>query len=463
MNLYKTGKLISYVKRYGIVDLAAKALEKHYYQKTGQNTSVHMELTQQERELQEHMKFENRPLISILMPAYNTESNALRATLDSVFAQTYDRWELCIADGGTFSIEPVVLEYEQSQITYTRLQENLGISGNSNAALALAKGDYVALLDHDDLLEPDALFEIVAKINETKARMVYTDEDKISADLTHCFAPYHKPDFNKSLLLSNNYICHFCAIDKELVDAAGGFHEEFDGSQDYDLFLRIMEQTTAIAHVPKILYHWRVGEQSTSDNPFNKIYAYDAGKRALEAYLERNSLKGIVTSLKDPGYFRILHEASHQVRAQVLCLGEHLDEHEIESRVLTDSTHFYISRKKDPISRKNLNRLLGRAEFTDADIVVPKRVRRNRYVYNGLARTGNGLTPTLKGQPKWFRGRFNLGITCLTADLVPVREILIKRELLSWICQVQEQSIASDSMEDRMLHMEYAPEVTIED
>ena len=223
-------------------------------------------------EHQQNTMFKDAPVISIIMPAYNTPPQSLRQTLLSVKKQSYSKWELCISDGGNISVKPVIDEIfgDDERIKYKKLKDNLGISGNSNEALAIATGDFVAFLDHDDILEPDVLYEVASVIMNTGADMVYTDEDKVSENLENYFRLYRKPDYKKELLLSNNYICHFCAISRSRIDITGGFRSEYDGAQDYDLFLRCTEYATGIQHINKVLYHWRVSTESTSDNPFNK-------------------------------------------------------------------------------------------------------------------------------------------------------------------------------------------------
>lgn len=166
--------------------------------------------------------------------------------------------------------------------------------------------EYVALLDHDDLLAPNALYEIVKVINNKEdADVIYTDEDKVTADLKEHFQPHFKPDFSEDLLRSNNYICHFFVAKREIVNEVGGFHPEFNGAQDYDLIFRCTEKARGIYHVPKILYHWRTHKASTADNPASKMYAFDAGKRAIEEHLKRVGEKGEVSHTKDLGFYRV--------------------------------------------------------------------------------------------------------------------------------------------------------------
>ena len=266
--------------------------------------------SEEKLEKQRKKRFPLEPLISIAVPVYHTDEGFLREMLDSVLGQTYPVWELCIANGSPEDekVCSVLQEYcrRDKRIRVRALEENLGIAGNTNAALAMAEGEFTGLLDHDDLLSPDALFEIVRKINEfPDCDVVYTDEDKITADSGEHFQPHLKPDFNLDLLRSNNYICHFLVVRKETARKAGGFRQEFEGAQDYDFIFRCVEKAKRVCHVPEILYHWRTHRSSTADNPASKMYAYEAGKRAIEEHLRRQGVPGEVSHTPDYGFYRV--------------------------------------------------------------------------------------------------------------------------------------------------------------
>ncbi|MBQ0001367.1 MAG: glycosyltransferase family 2 protein, partial [Clostridiales bacterium] len=195
---------------------------------------------------------------------------------------------------------------KDSRIRYMDLKENLGIAENTNAALKMATGDFIGLLDHDDLLAPNALYEVAkALAADPEADTLYTDEDKVTMDLDEHFQPHLKPDFNLDLLRTNNYICHFFVVRRSIVDKVGGFRREFDGAQDYDFIFRCVEQSLKVAHVPEILYHWRTHKASTADNPASKMYAFEAGKRAIEAHLQRTGVQGEVSHTMDLGFYRV--------------------------------------------------------------------------------------------------------------------------------------------------------------
>lgn len=263
-----------------------------------------------ELEKQRKHRFTYEPLISVAVPAFRTPETFLIQMVESLLAQTYSNWELCIANGSPEDtvMKGVLEQYmkKDSRIRVSELTENKGIAGNTNAALEMAEGEFVGLLDHDDLLAPNALYEVVRALEaDRELDAVYTDEDKVTTELDEHFQPHLKPDFNLDLLRSNNYICHFFVVRRSVVKKAGGFRQEFDGAQDHDFIFRCVETARKVGHIPEILYHWRTHKASTADNPASKMYAFDAGKRAIEAHLERTGTEGVVTHTPDLGFFRV--------------------------------------------------------------------------------------------------------------------------------------------------------------
>ena len=274
-------------------------------------------------EKQRHHHFEYSPLISVAVPAYRTPEKFLAQMIDSLLAQTYGNWELCIANGSPedSAMKKVLEEYtkKDSRIRVSELTENKGIAGNTNAALEMAQGEFVGLLDHDDLLAPNALYEIVRALDEDRnLDAVYTDEDKVTTELDEHFQPHLKPDFNLDLLRSNNYICHFFVVRRSIVQKVGGFCQEFDGAQDHDFIFRCIETAEKVGHIPEILYHWRTHKASTADNPASKMYAFDAGKRAIEAHLKRTGTEGIVSHTPDLGFFRVKYPVQGQPLVSII-------------------------------------------------------------------------------------------------------------------------------------------------
>lgn len=243
-------------------------------------------------------QFSYQPKISILLPVYRTPIHDLRAALDSVRHQIYDNWELIIVDDASedkkLSDELKEWLKKEPRFQLKTLEKNAGIAQASQQALNLAKGEFIGLLDHDDVLEPHALYEVVKLLNrESRADIIYSDEDKIN-EQNELEKPHWKPDWSPDTLLSCNYLCHFTVLRKSLLEQIGGFRSGFDGAQDYDLFLRATEKTPQIFHIPKILYHWRISPNSTASDTESKPYAALAGQRALTDALSRRQISGKV-------------------------------------------------------------------------------------------------------------------------------------------------------------------------
>lgn len=310
---YNIKKGILYLRHYGPKEFWVKLTERFQaddvdYEQWYEN---HKALPE-ELEKQKNEKWKRKPLISIVVPVYNTPQVFLRQMIESVQNQSYSEWELCIGNASPENKEmkKILEEYKNdARIKEVEIPENKGISQNTNRAMEIASGELIGLLDHDDLLAPNALYEIAKAVNEhLDVEVIYTDEDKVTTDLKEHFQPHLKPDFNLDLLRSNNYICHFFVASRDLIKRVGGFRPEFNGAQDYDLILRCTEQAKQIVHIPKILYHWRVHKASTADNPASKMYAFDAGKRAIEEHLVRCRTKGTVQHTKDLGFYRVKYE-----------------------------------------------------------------------------------------------------------------------------------------------------------
>ncbi|HWR98372.1 MAG TPA: glycosyltransferase [Candidatus Methanoperedens sp.] len=260
------------------------------------------------RQREEAAALAYRPLVSVVTPVFNPHAGVLRDTIESVLRQTYDRWELCLADGASDApgVREVLEEYlrRDGRIRVQRLERNLGISGNSNAALALAGGEFVQFLDHDDILAPDALFEAVRRLNEDRRLdVVYYDEDKLAGDGSERRDPFFKPDWSPETLLSVNYLTH-ALLRRSLVAEAGGFDPTLEGAQDWDLALRVSERTNAIAHVPRVLYHWRQVAGSTAAHAKAKPWAFEAQVRSVANHLRRGGLAGASVDFAAPGVLR---------------------------------------------------------------------------------------------------------------------------------------------------------------
>ncbi|MCM1048724.1 MAG: glycosyltransferase [Clostridiales bacterium] len=264
---------------------------------------------------------------SIVVPAYETKEEYMRALIDSVRKQSYERWELIIADASSSGhVEQIVSEYQEKEherrLRYIHLLENRGISENTNAGIETAEGDYIGLLDHDDILSADALYEIAYVIYEAekegnKPVIIYSDEDKFDSNTNIYKDVNRKYDFNLDLILSNNYICHFMVTDANMMKTLK-LRSKYDGAQDYDLVLRVIDRLLSskertdvtklnkrILHVPKVLYHWRCHENSTAENTASKSYAYEAGKAALVDFCQKRNWEVQISHSLHLGFYRI--------------------------------------------------------------------------------------------------------------------------------------------------------------
>ncbi len=258
-------------------------------------------------------------LFSIIVPAYDTKEEHIKACIESILNQTYGCFELIIADASKLgTVRKVANSYKDHRIKYLQLSENKGISDNTNAAMRLITGQYTGLLDHDDMLTPDCLYAYAELIDKAAAddvsyAFIYSDEDKCDSEGRKFFEPNYKPAFNLDLLLTNNYICHFTVMRTDLIKELK-LRSMYDGAQDHDLVLRAYAATceltdektrTDYGHISKILYHWRCHNESTAANPLSKTYAYEAGKRAVSDYLKKAGIAADVRHTKHNGFYRI--------------------------------------------------------------------------------------------------------------------------------------------------------------
>jgi GT2 family glycosyltransferase len=278
------------------------------------------EPTPTELDGQRKHRFPRSPLVSIVAPIYNPPAEFLTAMIESVTNQTYANWQLCLADASTAAHVKPILEaaVRDSRIIVQFLSENRGIAGNTNAAIGMATGEMVVFLDHDDMLAPFALHEIVrAILTSPSADVIYSDEDKLDRTGRRC-EPLFKPDFAPETLRSRNYMCHVTAIRRSLLDELGGIRPGFDGAQDYDLILRATEQARSVAHIPAILYHWRAHDQSTAADWRSKTYAFDAGQKAIAEHLDRSGTPGEVYHTSIPGTYRIRYRLDRSPKVSVI-------------------------------------------------------------------------------------------------------------------------------------------------
>ena len=318
--------------RQGIAETARRTW-LHFGRKRAEQQFVrNMRLSEAEKEAQRKASFTFKPLISIIVPLYNTPPDLLRETLQSVLDQTYGNWELCLADGSDGEHVEVgeicrKLAEREPRIRYEKLEKNEGISGNSNAALAMASGEYLALFDHDDLLTENALYEVAKVINAQEADFIYSDElIFVSPNREKLVGIRFKPDYSPDFLLTNNYICHLTCFSRKLLQKAGPFRSAFDGSQDHDLILRLTGCAERVVHIPKVLYLWRSIPSSVASDIYAKEYAIDAGRRAVKTFLrEHRGMDAEVVSTEIfPTMYRVKYpiEGSPSVRLVVDAASE---------------------------------------------------------------------------------------------------------------------------------------------
>ena len=322
----KIKKFLRYYHKYGFkfviklwLEKTFKLEEKRY--KVKYKKSI---LSEEEKRKQSEKIFPYMPQISIVVPLYKTPLIYLQSMINSVCKQTYQNWELCLSDGSgeKSTLKDNLKEYLQkdTRIKVVNDISELNISENTNKAIEICTGDYVAFLDHDDLLAPNALYECVKVINEKpNVKIIYTDEDKVSMNGKKYFQPHFKPDFNKDLLNSTNYFCHLLVVSKSILEQVGKFHPEFNGAQDYDFILRCTEISEDIYHIPKVLYHWRTHEGSTAEKPESKIYAFEAGAKAIRAHYERIGIKNArVKQTKYLGVYRTKYNLYEKPRVSII-------------------------------------------------------------------------------------------------------------------------------------------------
>lgn len=311
LNKANLKRTLYYLKRNGLRNTFYAAKERL---ETAEENYSYQELTKQELTAQREKSWDNPIVFSIIVPLYHTPWEYLKEMVESVLEQSYPYLELILADATEDNrLELLLKAYEDKRLRYYKLSANQGIADNTNAGIELATGQYIGLLDHDDVLTPDALYEMALRIEQeagkgVAVRLLYSDEDKCNQDRTRYYEPHFKEDFNLELLLCNNYICHFTVMEAELMKRLK-LRREFDGAQDFDLVLRaaaeLSDREGAIQHIPKVLYHWRCHTNSTAENPASKEYAYQAGERAVKAFVRQKGWKAESFSRKHLGFYGI--------------------------------------------------------------------------------------------------------------------------------------------------------------
>ncbi len=446
--------------RYGMKGFLNKLYEKVQAPDRGYNKKKEAFLPTEEELKEQRMeqeKFALRPRVSIVVPTYETKEEFLEDLLEGLVEQSYTNWELVLADGSSTNrvkekVDAFVRRYNKTtgskiallcpenaekvkeslgeleqRILYKKLEKNDGISNNTNEGIKEATGDYIAFMDHDDLLEKNALFEVVKAINDAfkkgiQLEFIYSDEDKVSADLKKSFQPHFKTDFNLELLRSNNYICHLVVVSRKLLQKTGGLRKEYDGSQDYDFVLRAVEgvpQANQIAHIAKILYHWRSHDASTAGNSSSKGYTSDAGQRALEDHFRRLQMSVKVEQRIEVGTYHVIYERPEKIEMSSFTMpAELLNEREnlhrwleLEERIKKASVPYILLHREglEPISRKWKGELMSYAIQKRVGIVGAKSFQSNGLVEQNGLRLADGIIErrfhNLRGSFKGYERR----------------------------------------------------------
>lgn len=405
-------KTLYYLRRNGLKSAYYAVLERLEEKKRAAYRFEPAAAEELARQRQESSLLVKAPVtFSVVVPCYHTEERHLREMMDSVRSQTYAHWELILADATEDdSVERVIRTVEDSRIRYVKLEKNAGIAENTNRGIKLAEGSYVGLLDHDDLLTEDALYEMWkaiegSAVDGVELELLYSDEDKCNSDATQYYELNNKEDFNLDMLLSNNYICHFMVIERELIQSLL-LRKKYDGAQDYDLTLRAVERLTGeeekIFHVPKVLYHWRCHTSSTAENPQSKLYAYRAGRRAVQGFVDRRGWDAKAVDTSHLGFYRLEYPGSpFAVRQDIGAVGGPLF---CRGRA---SSHFSF--------RGNAVYIAGKPLF-----------RRSRILSGRLKEDG---TVYYEGLPKGYSGSLHRAALPQDAEAVDIRNIRVREEL----------------------------------
>jgi len=436
--LHLAKRAFKYVKKNGIKSfiprvrlyIEDKNFLKNYYSKTA--------LTMEEIDAQRNKRFDYEPVISIIIPLYKTPINFFNELVDTITGQTYGNWELCLADGTGVETELTEvcrsLMDKDKRIKYKLLESNGGISENTNAALAMATGEFIMLADHDDLLEIDALYECVKALNENnKIDSIYTDEDKVDLSGKKKSEPHLKPDFNLEYLRTNNYICHIFVTRRDIAIRVGGFSKEYDGAQDFDFILKCTEQSRVVYHIPRVLYHWRCHTGSTAAKPESKLYAYEAGVKAVKEHYNRCKISvNVKRDGENYGYYVAERNIDEHLSDDVLIISE--DDVKKVNDVISNSDKEYILllNKEIEAEDKTIIRLLEYASDSEVAAVTCRINDKADKVIQGPIMLGvNGLFDySMKGKDSSYPGYYRRLVLPQNVTIGDYRCIMLKKSIV---------------------------------
>ncbi len=377
-------KLKNYASQKGVKALFVKISERLQYKMEAAAYMKANRLTPEEISSQKRKHYKKNVIISICVPVYNTDRIQFEEMLNSVLNQTYGNWELCIADGSNSDysyISEIINSKNDERIKYKKLNANKGIVGNSNESVTMARGEYIALLDHDDVLSPDALFYVREEIDKG-ADYIYSDEASFSKTIKNPDIIHFKPDYSIFNLRGNNYICHLSVFKKSLFDKVGGFRTGYDGSQDHDLILRICEIADKIVHIPKVLYYWRVHRNSVAMDISAKPYCLTTGVRAVESHLKRMNISATVTNAAaNSAVYKV--DYKHMATPVVI--------NSIDNIGGVTREYVIVADKNIEINKDTINELSKYIILDNVGIVCGMVINKKRIQCGGIIKTKSGL------------------------------------------------------------------------
>ncbi len=388
----KFSKIRGYIKDYGINYAVKKIYYRFEIKYIKGKKYCPFGISEEQRKVEEAYKSTKSIKVSIIVPLYNTPKEYLIQMLESVRAQTYYNWELCMADASENKygyIEEIIKKYavKDARIKYKHLDKNQGISINSNEAAKMASGEYMVLLDHDDMLHPSALYYVVKAIEKENAEFIYTDELSFDGTPNRVQSINFKPDFSWETFRYNNFICHLAAFKREMFEDVGGFSKECEGAQDYDLFFKLFEKTDKIVHIQKVLYYWRVYQDSSASGIDAKPYIIDAGIKAIEGHLNRKKIEydDIVPEYGHGPFYRVNYKITDRKRVKIYAQDEALKESLSEEIVQNERYTIDV----DIVKSKNIIAELKKEDELVYDIIILARSGYKMYFnknggYNGL-------------------------------------------------------------------------------
>ena len=368
----KYSKLINYIKYLGVKRFLYKVINKIEQKRIEKNYYTKNMKTKEDYRCQE-----TQARISIIVPIYNTPKKYLIEMIESVIAQIYDNWELCLIDAGSSKEnKEIIIDYcaVDQRIVYKELLKNEGIALNTNYGIDIATGDYITFLDHDDLLTRDALYEVNEVIQRSNPDIIYSDEDKINEQGTRVFCPHIKSVWAPTTLRSYNYICHLFVLKRDMIDKYGNIEKGFEGSQDFEFITRMCSKTNKIIHIPKILYHWRINENSTAGDIFNKQYALESGKKVVTQYYKQKKANVIVSNSNYIGAYNVRLKEKYKSTVNVLIYGssnqfktfkyDNLNKYNIKYILYDTERETYTDLKGDSISKSEIEIRLKQSCYT---------------------------------------------------------------------------------------------------